>query len=219
MKIIAISDEHGYLPMNLPAGDILISAGDEVPIENHSIEYQEKWLDTTFRKWLEFQSNYFGHIIGIAGNHSFIFEMRPEFVPEGLKWTYLQDSGITIDGINFWGSPHQPIFHNWAFNLSEKDLAKKFALIPDNTNILVTHGPPRGILDWAPHEKIIGRRENAGSTSLRDRVLQLPNLKHHIFGHLHQNYGQRKIGDTLFSCVSIMNEGYRPVNPATVITI
>src|SRR5262245_1002245 len=113
MKIVAMSDMHGQLPARVPACDLLLLGGDVTPVEDHSIGFQASWLDREFRDWLQAQPA--RKIVGIAGNHDFIFEQAPGLVPE-LPWTYLQDSGIEWEGLKIWGTPWQPIFFDWAFN-------------------------------------------------------------------------------------------------------
>ena len=143
MKIIAISDTHGlHSQLKLPPGDILIHAGDI------SVKGTERET-VGIMNWFSQQD--FKHKILIAGNHDFYFERMPfeeinKMIPAGI--IYLNDSGIEIDGITFWGSPITPEFMNWAFNRKRgNEIAKHWKLIPKNTDVLITHGPPFGKLD------------------------------------------------------------------------
>jgi Icc-related predicted phosphoesterase len=110
---------------------------------------------------------------------------------------YLQDEAAEIAGLKFWGSPWQPWFHDWAFNLPRGErLAEKWAMVPEDTEILVTHGPPFGIGDhngWEGH---------VGCDDLRKRVAQLQNLKLHIFGHIHESPGVFEESGVVFANVS-----------------
>jgi len=128
--------------------------------------------------------------------------------------TYLQDSGCEIEGVKFWGSPWQPWFFDWAFNLERgEQLRRKWALIPDDTDVLITHGPPAGILDLCPD----GRRVGCGD--LRLRVEQIEPMAH-IFGHIHHSAGQVEplVGRrTRFINAAICDESYLPTNPVQVI--
>jgi predicted phosphodiesterase len=143
MKITFISDthnKHNHLTSNaynniLGSGDVLVHAGDCTSMgKSHEI--------TNFLNWLSMTD--FKHKIFIAGNHDFGFEMHTdiaeEFKEKGI--IYLFDSEVIIDGVKFYGSPWQPEFYDWAFNLPRGEkLAEKWAKIPGNTDILITHGP------------------------------------------------------------------------------
>ena len=103
---------------------------------------------------------------------------------------YLEDSAVELLGLKVYGSPWQPFYGGWAFNLHRgPDLAAMWAKIPDDITILVTHGPPEGILDrnnWG---------ENVGCRDLLGRVMELrPRL--HVFGHIHEAAGRL---DTLYT--------------------
>ena len=142
--------------------------------------------------------------IFIAGKHDFWFESRPheiqELIPDNL--IYLENSGVTIEGINIWGSPIQPWFEDWAFNRNRgADIKKYWDLIPSNTNILITHGPPYGYLDKNHYGKHVGCEELA---------LAVERIKpqFHIFGHIHEGYGSVTPNETQFINASLLNERY-----------
>ncbi len=101
MKIVAISDLHGYLP-EIPPCDLLLIAGDLCPTYDHHPDWQSRWLANHFGAWLERVPA--KHIVGIAGNHDFVFEQTPHLVPRDLRWTYLQDSGTEIAGLKLYGT-------------------------------------------------------------------------------------------------------------------
>lgn len=211
MKITVVSDLHGHLPQ-IPECELLLIGGDICPVSNHRLEFQQSWLDTNFRYWLKRIP--VKKIIAVAGNHDFIFQDKPHLVPNDLPWTYLEDSGIEYNGLKIFGLPWQPIFGWWAYNLAEPDLKKKWDLIPNDTNILVLHGPPYGYGDVASRHNSLGY-ENTGSPSLTEKIKQIPDLKLCIWGHIHRSYGIYKMPElpnTILANASIMNEKYEPVN-------
>lgn len=214
MKIIAISDTHEQEDkVVLPKGDVLVHAGDIT--YKGSIPKLAKFME-----WIEKQP--FKHKIIISGNHDFCYENHSHNMAVKLSKeagiVYLQDSGIEIDGVNFWGSPWTPFFFNWAFNLQRgEEIAKKWALIPENTNVLITHGPPFGILDEAPRG--VMQTEHVGCEELTKRIGDLPNLKAHVFGHIHHSYGTKQVGPCLFVNASSCTEEYKPTNAPIVFEV
>jgi hypothetical protein len=206
MKVVAISDMHGFLP-DVPPCDLLLLGGDLCPLRDYSIRYQAEWLGTSFRAWLAAVPA--RQIVGVAGNHDFIFEKEPGRVPRDLPWTYLQDSGCEWQGLRIWGTPWQPWFFDWAFNLYEPDLIPKWRMIPDDTDILVLHGPPHCFGDGVPEGGGIRR---VGSPSLLRRIEEVrPRLV--IFGHIHEGRGEWRLGRTVLANVSIVNREYQHVHP------
>jgi hypothetical protein len=131
-------------------------------------------------------------------------------VPGDLPWTYLQDNGTIWDGLNIWGTPWQPWFFDWAFNLYEHDLAARWAMIPDGTDLLVLHGPPFGHGDGVPQRG--GGVRHTGSPSLLGRIKAVrPRVA--VFGHIHEGRGQWAVGRTTLANVSILDEHYAHVHP------
>lgn len=120
----------------------------------------------------------------IAGNHDYLFEREPKHAQDIItNAIYLQDSEIEIEGMKIYGSPWQPNFNDWAFNLPRgKSLRDKWAMIPEDTDILITHGPPLGHGDETIWGNITGCRE------LLKRIL-IVKPKYHIYGHIHEGYG------------------------------
>ena len=183
MKLILISDTHTmHEELVLPKGDILIHAGDFTGRgKPHEVE--------DFFGWLKRQAKEFKHIVFIAGNHDMSFEYKSTWTVNMLKSLpsnvhYLEDSSVTIDGIKFYGSPWQPEFFNWAFNLRRgRELEEKWSMIPYDTDVLITHGPPMNILDYTQKDMW-----NVGCLDLYNKVLNIkPKL--HVFGHIHEGYG------------------------------
>lgn len=215
LKIVAISDTHSHhRKLDIPDGDVLLHAGDiswrgELPI----IEDFSHWMKEQPHKYK----------IVIHGNHEIGHQYGHKRQP-GLKMfadaglIYLQNSGIEIDGINFWGSPVQPTFHDWEYNVDRgPEIAAIWAQIPTNTNVLITHGPPHLIMDEAPRG-VFGH-ENVGCRDLMNRLADLPDLKAHVFGHTHAGYGTRQIGPCLFVNASSYTEAYAATNPPIVFEV
>lgn len=241
MRVTLTSDLHGYFP-RLPGGDLLIIGGDLT--FNHTIEEWNK-----FSTWLNKQD--YEKIVFIAGNHdTMIEEWDREQDNEGYngpisdpdeRIEYLCNSGTEFGGLKIWGSPWTMKFKGMnpdcmAFTCnSEKEMAEKFSLIPENVDILITHSPPYGILDkvkkynsrdsWNP--KTDGY-QHVGSKSLADRIGSLktpPALW--VCGHIHEAYGKRVIvigndfqnRQCLIINASFVNEDYDPVNSPVTIEI
>lgn len=204
ISITAVSDLHGYQP-ELPGGDLLLVAGD-LTARDQPEEYEK------FLEWAIDQ--HYQKVVCIAGNHD--NETNEEMIGQYANFQYLQDSGTEFECLKIWGSPWTAWFHGInpkcaAFTKKhDDDLKKKWDLIPDDTDILITHSPPLGIMDACSHTF------RAGSKSLTDRVMEL-NLRLHVFGHIHEGYGEIKIGKTRLVNASHVNRMYKNVNePITV---
>jgi Icc-related predicted phosphoesterase len=207
MRVVAVSDLHGTLP-EIPPCDLLLIGGDVTPVENHQVGFQAEWLDREFRRWLERVPA--RQVVGVAGNHDFVFQQRPELIPGGLRWVYLQDSGFEWEGWRIYGTPWQPWFFDWAFNLYEPELVPKWALIPEGTDVLVLHGPPHGFGDAVPRRG--GVVEHTGSPSLLARIETVrPKLA--VYGHIHEGRGAWQHGPTTLANVTILDERYEHVYP------
>ncbi len=210
MKIFVISDTHGFhnqliIPDNI---DMIIFAGDGSNSKSPSINANEL-ID--FLDWYEKISN-IKYKIFVAGNHETSIEKKliNRFNITNRGIIYLEHESIVIEGINIFGSPYTPYFCDWAFNVQRHKLDEYWKEIPDNTNILVTHGPPKYILDLSKDRD--GKLEFCGDKSLLNRVKKLKECKYNIFGHIHNsdecyNKGFRKLDDcnTTFinaSCVT-----------------
>ncbi len=192
MRIVAVADTHTFeadLGV-IPAGDVFVHAGDLLRGGSLAeLAPVAAWIRSLPHR----------HKIVVAGNHDACFETRRAAAKacallEGV--TYLQDSGVTLDGVRFWGSPWQPAYNDWAFNLPRgAPLAAKWAEIPDALDVLITHGPPQGHGDRGPVE---GRE---GCEDLRRRVREVEPLLH-LFGHIHQDGGVTREGATTFANVT-----------------
>lgn len=200
-KIVAIGDLHGNLP-KIPPCDILLFTGDIFPVWNHSHMFQMQWLEKIFYPYLIKAPAQ--EIAGIAGNHDFLAYEREDLMYE-LPWVYLKDETCKLGEFTVHGSPWVPTFNDWVFMDGDERLAKWWKKIPDNCDILMTHGPAYRILD----ETDDGRR--VGSRTLRNRIDQL-NLKLHLFGHIHEARGSEGIHHN----VTHVNLRYYPVHAPMV---
>ncbi|MBX3167308.1 MAG: metallophosphoesterase [Candidatus Eremiobacteraeota bacterium] len=148
------------------------------------------------------------HKLIIAGNHDLPWYRRPRYARLWLHHArYLQDSGAEVLGFKVWGSPWQPDFAQWAF-YQERDspkLAYIWEKIPDDTQILITHVPPAGIMDFMTEDG------PSGCTQLLARISELRHLKLHIFGHVHGGYGRLERAGTIFVNAAICDDSYRPI--------
>jgi len=210
LKIVCISDTHGdHEKLTLPAGDVLVHAGD---ITAHGTEPDL----IQFIDW--FATRPFEYKLLIAGNHDAIMEERPDKVMrlcESKNINYLNDSGVVVNNVRFWGSPITPRFFDWSFMRDQgEDIEKHWALIPADTNILITHGPVWGILDEVVRSETV--KEHTGCPSLKKRVAEVQ-PDYHVFGHIHEGYGELKKHGTVFLNVSTMDNGYRIRNAPVVI--
>jgi Icc-related predicted phosphoesterase len=220
MKICIISDTHGLherIPP-LPKADILIHAGD---ITNMGTEDDIR----RFVHWFQNLKGY-GSKIFIAGNHDWGFEWKKPWLfnyinDENLSQSdcyYLEDNFMTITDpefsrpIKIYGTPWQPDFCNWAFNVPRDELYLYWEKIPLDTDVLITHGPPQGILDM----NLEG--EHCGCASLTTHTYKI-NPALHIFGHIHEAYNTEVIGNTLFVNASTCTRRYVPSNKPIVVDL
>lgn len=200
MKITIISDTHGkhYELVDMPEGDMIIHAGDISSLGRVSEVIM-------FLDW--FTKLPYKHKIFISGNHDFLFQVQPIYATALVKEypgiNYLENSSVEIDGIKIFGSPITPTFYNWAF-MCDRDKIKPFwDAIPDDTDILITHGPPQGILDITKMTE-----ENVGCEELLKRVENIK-PRFHIFGHIHSASGIHKTEHTTFINASVLDDHYK----------
>lgn len=210
MKICIISDSHGKHNYyhNLPEADVIIHCGDISSVgRDHEIVNFMKW----YTKLEQFKYKLF-----IAGNHDWLFEtnglLARSRVPANV--IYLQDSGVEIEGLNFYGSPVTPPFCNWAFNRHEEKLMLHWLAIPEKTDVLITHGPPKGVFDYVASDKL-----HVGSPSLYTQITERIKPSLHIMGHIHSGYGVKTIGETTFINASNLDEDYMCVNKPFLIEL
>jgi predicted phosphohydrolase len=192
VRIVAVADTHTFEAElgAIPDGDVFVHAGDMLRAGSlDELVVVAAWIRRLPHR----------HKIVVAGNHDCCFETRRASAAacallDGV--TYLQDAGVTLDGVRFWGSPWQPAYNDWAFNLPRgAPLAAKWAAIPPDIDVLITHGPPLGHGDRGPVE---GR---AGCEDLLQRVREVRPLLH-LSGHIHQDGGLTRAGATTFANVT-----------------
>ena len=235
MRLVCISDTHSLhhdMLHELPKGDVLIHAGD---ISNKGGQRDV----TDFINWFKNLGGWDQKIF-ISGNHDHCFErinlpnhkgdydwldilMFKEHLSES-NVKYLEDDVFTIETpefsrpIKFYGTPWQPWFYDWAFNLPRlgKELYEKWNLIPEDTDVLITHGPPNGYRDLVNNWR--QPNTNVGCELLTNRIGEIKPLVN-VFGHIHEGYGIEYGKDTLFVNASICTAGYEPINKPIVIDL
>ncbi len=206
LKLVLISDTHGlHDQLQLPPGDAILHAGD---VSSRGTE--REIID--FLEW--FGNLDYKHKIFIAGNHDFFFENNSKekiasIIPPSI--TYLNDSGILIEGVKIWGSPITPWFFDWAFNRKRgTEIKKHWDLIPDDTDILMTHGPVHGILDKTTTGVAAGCEELL-------KKIEKSSIKLHLSGHIHEGYGERMVNGVRFINASVLDIHYRQVNEPIIL--
>jgi Icc-related predicted phosphoesterase len=207
MRFVCVADLHGFLPA-VPRCDVLLVAGDICPLGDESPETQKRWLGSTFAEWLaEVPAEV---VVGVAGNHDFVGESDPAALRD-LDWRYRQDETTEIDGVSIYGSPWTSRFQEWAFMLSEEELAQHWSRIPSDIDVLCIHSPPLGYGDWIAGHAI-------GSPSLLAAIDgRSPTLC--AFGHVHQGYGRWLRGSSTLVNAAHCDSDYRPANPPVVVEV
>lgn len=206
MKFVVISDTHNkHRDISLPEGDVLLHCGDFTGRGT-----PEEFAD--FGNWL--QNLPYENIVVIPGNHDILAQTLPEEAKKFMGRAHLLiDEAFVVDSIKIWGSPWTPQFYNWAFMTYTDSHAKsKWDLIPDDTDILMTHGPPHGVMDLVP------RGENIGCPELLKAVNRV-SPKYHLFGHFHGGYGTSKHSETTFVNAATLDERYMVAHKPYVINI
>jgi len=209
LRIVCIGDTHGFhRQLDLPHGDILIHSGDFMVNESSTEEIDDfdDWLGT-----LPFR-----HKLVIAGNHDLLFDLEPEIARGHLtQATYLEDSGVSLEGLNFWGSPVNSVGPGWAFSRERMvKISKHWDRIPENTDVLITHEPPYGTLDKS---HILAKHR--GCQYLTGALLRVqPRL--HIFGHIHGGHGRELAWDrTMMINCAVVNERRILAHDPTVVEL
>lgn len=213
MRLVLISDTHNFHDqVKVPDGDVLVHSGD-MSLSGTEQEIQD------FGDWFYEQPHQ--HKVIIAGNHDWLFQ-RDRQLAEALLChnscavIYLENSGIEIDDKKFYGSPVQPWFFDWAFNVPRGSAIKRYwDMIPSDTDVLITHGPPHGILDQSVPRR---QTDHLGCEELSLAVERV-NPKVHVFGHIHGGYGKQEAGDTIFVNASVVDESYKVRNEPIVVDL
>lgn len=228
MKTVCISDTHNrHRKLELPDGDVLIHSGDAT-MNGTPAELMP------FIEWMGRQS----HTVKlfVPGNHDFDVEknvaLYKRVCAEHGITLLIDETYVGVEAkvggkehrvIKFYGSPWVPNLVGWAFYQDHLGLISKFRKIPDDTNVLITHGPPEGVLDVGP----AGNAFHIGSAVLAMRVGELPDLKLHVFGHIHHGYGQKMMprlrcgndAEHLAVNAAICTEEYEATNKPIVVEI
>lgn len=202
VTLVCLADSHGFEEqLTVPDGDILVHAGD----------LTQRGTRAQLQRFNDFLAGLpHRHKLVVAGNHDFLFQRSPHEARALLTAaTYLEDAEVTVEGLRFWGSPWQPWFYDWAFNLRRGPaLDEKWALIPAGIDVLVTHGPPAGYGDrtWSG--------ERVGCEDLL-RHLDRVQPRLHLFGHIHEDRGEWQRGPTRVVNVTVSE----CEAPCTVLTL
>lgn len=227
MKILHLSDTHGlhegqcerwvkelieeYQP------NVIVHSGDFM---RHAMKFQDI---QDFFEW--FLSLPVEHKILVAGNHDMWLEqlenneyLRQATVPDDLH--LLINEEVIIDGIKFWGSPYTPWFYDWGFQLHEHEAEALWPTIPDDVDVLITHGPAHEVLDDMYAQDEADKRTSAlGCPYLTKRLKELKHLKAHLFGHIHGGYGRDESRGYVALNSAILNENYRPTNKPQILEL
>lgn len=201
MKLVCLSDTHGFHEqLRVPKGDVLIHTGD-CTRRGRPDEIRR------FERW--FAGRPHPHKLLVPGNHEVGWDdprrldgLRRRFSEGGIR--ILHDDRCVLGGLTFYGTAWQPRFGEWAFNVPRgEDLRKKYAKIPAETDVLMTHSPPLGILDRTP------TRRHVGARTLRERV-QAVHPRVHLFGHIHNAHGLERRRNTTFVNGAVCDEAGQP---------
>jgi Icc-related predicted phosphoesterase len=217
LRIACISDLHEqHREVKIPVCDLLVVAGDLTYRGSLSVLRD-------FNKWISElkQNNIIREAVLTLGNHDLSGDPRfhryyqPNFRETFKDCALLMDESFEFEGLKIYASPQTPEFGNWAF-LYQRGYVAEFiwSKIPEDVQLLVTHGPPEGILDLTEYGN-----EHVGCEELYKRVMQLPDLVVHCFGHIHEMYGTIEKDDKLFINASSCTLQYKPTNKAIVVDI
>ena len=218
MRLVCLSDTHNrHREIAVPEGDVLVHAGDATMRgSRREVEDFAAWLVALPHR----------HKVFVPGNHDWMFQREPQAARALIPGVvYLEEAGVTLDGVSFWGSPWQPWMMSWAFNLRRGEpLRRKWELVPAGTDVLVTHTPPHGIQDRVMkitgrdfaaatgHDRHVGCEElRAALPRIRPRV--------HVFGHIHEGHGILEDDGTRFVNPSCVDMNYREIQPPLVVEL
>lgn len=211
LRLVLISDTHErHRKIEVPPCDVLIHAGD-ISIVGGVDSYKD------FLSW--FHSQTAQHKLFVAGNHD--WKLR-DFMANFQSFqdiTYLHDTSITIGGVKFYGSPYTPVFGEWSYMIPRgKTLYEHWLQIPHDTDVLITHGPRKGVLDVPAQMGYSHSVEHCGDEDL-GVVLDALKVKLHVFGHIHGGAGELKLNGVHYVNASVVNEAYEVVNKPVVVEI
>lgn len=219
VKVVFVSDTHCALnKVKIPTGaDLLIHSGDLT--YRGDLNEVEKELDVLATIGANFKD-----VVVIFGNHDRLGEQNPfvtQKMCEDRGLLYLNDTEVTTEGLRIWGSPISPTFPKkgiWAFNADRgSEIKAHWDKIPEGLDVLVTHGPPFGLLDDV-QDFYSGTIKSVGCVDLLDRVMKVK-PRYHSFGHIHSGHGVKVFHDTTFINASNLNEQYKVAYEPIVIDI
>ena len=209
MRVCCIADLHGHVPADVPPCDLLLIAGDLGPDDPRD---GAAWLDRHFVPWLERQPA--AEVVAVAGNHDYVALRRPELLRELRAWRYLENESATVAGLRVAGSAWSLTFGIWPLQGPEEELEAIWQTIPDETEVVLVHGPPYGYCD------VTARGAHGGSKSLLERLLALPRLKLVCTGHIHESHGQARLPTgALVVNASLVDVGLRLVNAPILVEL
>ena len=224
MKIAFISDTHNNY-VDIDPVDLIIHCGDFCHAGRKVTQGMIQWetsIRAQFKRWRDIAP-----IIAIPGNHDFIAEECSQWLKEefqSIDCKLLIHEETEFNGLKIFGTPYQKIFHNWAFNLLNKDLERKINQIP-YCDILISHVPPYGIFDItkasildSPEDMLNDEFSRSGCKFLLNKVLDIkPRIC--CFGHIHRWGGHRYINDTIYINCAVTDEKYLPENSPIYLAI
>jgi Icc-related predicted phosphoesterase len=187
LTLVALSDTHSlHAEVDVPPADLVVVAGDFTMFD------RDPAVVFSFNAFLGDLKTKHKPLV-IYGNHEFGFEADPSRRKLLSNATVLVNESVTIDGLKFWGSPVTTLYSG-AFGMSNpKDRKALYETIDEDTDVIVTHGPP-------------DTGEHAGDEELLERVMEVQPLLH-IFGHVHAGYGMKRLGETLFINCALLGQG------------
>lgn len=200
VSVTVVSDLHNrYKQLTLPDSDLLVICGDTTALGR----FKEV---LALNKWLGKIKDKFDQILLIAGNHDYFFENRSnlEISKYLTNAKYLCNDFFEYKGKCIWGSPYTPIFLRWAFMMDDKKLKRNWKQMPEELDLLITHGPAYGVLDRA-------QGKHLGDPHLYEAI-QLKKPRYHVCGHIHEGYGIETVANTIHVNASVLDGDYRLVN-------
>jgi len=224
MKITAISDLHGYLPKDLPGGDVLCICGDIVPLEYQcNLTQSVAWFALDFNRWADSLS--YEKVVFIGGNHDFfLFELGKQVGHKSVlkhllpgshkgrsKLIYLCDNSIEIEGARFYGTPWIADLAKWAFYKPHDELIEVYDWIPKKCDVLLTHMPPLACgAGLVMQHGIFNTSANYGSKELADSIINRE-IKYALCGHVHSGNHYPEAFGTVRNIVnvSMKDENYK----------
>ena len=217
-RIVFISDthmKHKQIEKLIPECDLVVHTGD---MTGRGSVGELLSVNDFFRRLKD--AGICQEVVAIAGNHDFGLQNNAAVARPILSdCVYLQDEEFSFRGLRIYGSPWQPEFFDWAFNLPRgKALKEKWDKIPDGVDIIMTHGPPQGVRDVCLDRYDPGKKVNVGCSDLAKAIKRIkPQV--HVFGHIHDGYGVSDIDGVKYINASNLDEQYQAVNEPILVEV